>query len=116
MLKTDAATANGRIYPRHVMQKAIDEYKQKFPSRMIVYSGTDADLRKAIGTIEDVKLQGDMVKVDVKFFNTYIEPNKSRLTWTPVGIGKLEKLDNGTYKVYDYSIEHFSLVDESKYD
>lgn len=116
MLRTDAPTVNGRIYPRDVMEKAIANYKKNCQSKLVVYSGISPYREKAIGTIEAVRLDGDMVKVDVRFFNTYIEPNKSSLKWTPVGTGKLEKLDNGIHKVYDYSIEHFSLVDESEYD
>jgi hypothetical protein len=62
-IKADEPTANGRVYPKEVLQKAVEEFNEKIKTKSVPVqlcsTGETPDCRFSIGTVTGVELSED---------------------------------------------------------
>lgn len=89
LMRADVVTGTGRVYPRHVLEKAIKEYKEKIDKRQAY--GTMED---SVGTVmlrlvdvshlvTDMSMDGDDVNVEIEVFDT--DKGKMLQEWIEAG-------------------------------
>jgi hypothetical protein len=69
ILDLDKPNANGRIYPKDVMEKAISKYKKDMvdQKRALIGSeltGSELNVEKAYGIVDDIYIEEDTVFID----------------------------------------------------
>ena len=119
ILIADKVNLNNRIYPRAVVEKAVSEFNDKYvkSKRAVVYSSLESDLTKAIGLINEIKLDENEVKIDIKWLHPQYEVFNeltNEMCWTPVGLGTLKNVGDGIYEVENYELLHVSGVPKTK--
>jgi hypothetical protein len=123
--KLGVPNKNGRIYPKEVMEKAINDNEQLIKNKGFMVSVYDEhsdpsntiNLTKVAAFVNDCKIENDMVVADIELLNTpmgnYIKENIDK-PWSvrPVGFGKLTQNEQGQHVVSDYELLYFTFTDE----
>ena len=67
----DIPTANGRVYPRHVVEQAIRDVNWTIPVVMSADAGkTKVDLSNTVGLVTDLVTDGEVLKGNFKIYDT----------------------------------------------
>jgi hypothetical protein len=101
-VKVDVRLPSGNLYPKKVMQKAIDEYMQRDESIRFGCLGdeqnTEVELSKASHIVKDVTIEDDMVVADIKILQTPAGDDLQRLidakiplNYSPRGMGSVNE-------------------------
>jgi len=114
VLTIDKPNKNGRIYPRHVVEKELAKYHKNFiAERRAIVSRKIPEtamfnLMDAMGIVTDMTIEGDTVFAEVSFFasdftRTVAEKLIREGTYhlRTSGMGTLTKQEDGTYLVND---------------
>lgn len=114
VLKCDEPTANGRIYPRAVVEKAFEEYQKKVDDHAALGPVYDnhVSLKGASFLVKELKLEGDAAKVVIETL-----PNergaelakmleRKEVVFTPTGVGTVTDGLVGE----DYNLRGFSIA------
>ena len=123
IIDIDKPNANGRIYPREVVEKAFKKYKEDMvdKNRAIVFntnsSTRDNDLANAYGVVKDIIIEGDEGFVEMEplslvrcsTFTALLEDNK--LFVATAGVASLK---DGVVQD-DYELTHLFLTDDPSY-
>ena len=105
---------NNRIYPRAVMEKALEKYKKDFidEKRAFVQKrqphNSMVNLLDCVGIVKEVIIEGDEVLMDVEFFPNVPEGlmtetaiKSGHLHLRTHGMGSMHLQPDGTYIVGD---------------
>ena len=114
LLKMDEPTvATGRIYPKEVMQPALEKFQEQIVAgRATVYrvhkalsDFYDLPLSLVIGVAEEIKIEDNLIVAEIRLF-----PHEEMLYkvghFSMSGIGKVSKNEAGNDVVSDYEIRH----------
>lgn len=116
----DTTNANGRIYPRELVEKMFLKYKEDMidKGRSIVFKNADKNLEHAYGLVKDYKIEGNDVFIDVKPLTltgvemlTELIDNK-KLHFVTGGIGTLK---DGVVQD-DFVLDYIFLSDDPAYN
>jgi len=108
ILQADMLTANGRVYPKEVLEKAIADYKAR-PRMGPVDAEGKVRLANASFEVKDIRMEGDKVVVEVDLFRNLciaelLRRKQARLT--PVGYGTV----TGSLVREDYILTGFGVT------
>lgn len=121
IMTVDSPNLNKRIYPREVLQKALDKYTKEFVSekRALIVGklpeNSTINLQDAIGIVKEITIEGDKVMVEAEFFSDLyrqiIESGKFSLR--TAGMGTLKKDKNGNDVIQeDYELISCFVTDD----
>lgn len=112
VMQTDVPNANGRVYPKETIQKAISECSGK---NLMIYCGVpndrlNPDLKDAIGTAK-LRIEGDDVIADITQLDTPIGLVMEDV-WTSSGVrtGGRGTITDGY--VTDFQFDYLILTDD----
>lgn len=121
VITMDSPNANGRIYPREVLEKSFIKYKNEMidKGRAIVFSKMSNNLDDAYGLVEDYEIKGGSVYIKVKPLlliwkdcNKFTDLIKNNvLHFTTAGIGTIK---NGVVQD-DFILDYIFLTDDPSY-
>ena len=110
----DKPNKNNRIYPRAVMEKALEKYKKEFIDEKRAFvqkkipETTMVNLLDCIGIVKEVIIEGNEVLMDVEFFPNVPEGLMTEVAITgghlhlrTHGMGSMHLQHDGTYIVGD---------------
>ena len=111
--KADQVNANGRIYPKDIILKAVAEAQKKVEDRMMFVYPVPGDegLDKAIGIVTMLEADDDtgVVTCDWEELPTAKLP-KDMLQLAPRGPGKLEPNEDGVNVVTEYELQCLDVI------
>ena len=125
LLTLDKPNANGRIYPKEVIEKALQKYRDEYVIKTRAFvtkkppESPTVNLLDTVGVIKEIIVVDNTVMADVEFLNvpeakifeTALYSGKLHLR--TAGIGSIHKQDNGTYTVgEDYQLTSCFLTDD----
>ena len=122
VLIVDTPNANHRVYPREVMNRMIEDARDRIrEDKLFVVrkqpESTTVDLNEVIGTIKNIEIEDNKVFVSVSFFpqcfsaGRQIEEGKLHLRTS--GLGTLTEQPDGTFRVSnDYELISCFLTDD----
>ena len=112
ILFLDKPTKNNRIYPRDVMEKAIEKYKKEFVDEQRAFilkeipGESCVNLKNVIGVVKEIKVEDNTVFVEAEFFpnvnsGTVIGDaiKEGKLSLRTHGIGSMRLQPDGTQKI-----------------
>ncbi len=121
-ITVDKVNANGRLYPRAVVEKAIAEYTEKFVKQGRAFGeignviDSTVNLARASHQIMGFEWVGDTLLVDVRIMTTPLGKTLSHLVdagmtiaMTPRGLGSLK---DGVVQE-DYTLNAFDAIEAS---
>ena len=113
VLSLDKPNKNGRIYPRDVIEKALQKYRDEYVSKsraMVtrnIPTQNDIDLGDVVGIVKDIITTDEEVLAEVQFLNLPKAQGleealtSGKLYMRTSGIGKMTKQADGTFKIDD---------------
>jgi hypothetical protein len=124
ILDLDKPNANGRIYPKEVMENAIKKYKEDMidKKRALIGSeltGPELNIEKAYGLVDDIYIEDDSVFIEFhplqlpicEILTPLVESKKLHFATCGV-VAKMENNIVGD----DYELRYTFLTDDPSYD
>jgi hypothetical protein len=117
VIEADRPTINGRIYPREVLEKAIEDYNKLGPSFVSCdLDGTSLSLAKVIATAEDFRLtESGHVVATIQFIEPMSEETAEMLLklsdFSPMSIGTAN--EDGVIQP-DLKFSYFALTPKER--
>ena len=120
ILQTDVPNKNNRVYPRMVVERAIEEFNQRGVNvgtlEDVVFPSAYVDIREAAFTVSNLRIDDNgMAIADIKYLATpkgkvleRLEPD-NLIAYTFVGNGNLTAKD-GVTTVTDFHISHVAAI------
>jgi hypothetical protein len=108
--KADTPTANGYIYPKEVLKKALDERISK--GNFFVYQSESLNIENIFAEVKSYKIKPTSeILVDVKLLDTPIAKQfeNEKIELTTFGVGILE--DDKKTISKDFKISHLFVVE-----
>ena len=126
LLKLDGPNKNNRIYPRSVMEKAINDAQTLVKeNRMFVIVGTEhdsyqMDISKSAAILTRLEINenavvGETRTLDLplgKFVDDLLSQPNTKLQLRMAGMGRIQKNEKGQYVVSDYEMTHAIFTSE----
>jgi hypothetical protein len=117
--RADAKNQNGRVYPKHILEREVERYKKEFINKNMAYGELDhpdssqVELKNASHIVRDVWWKGNDVLGEVKvlptpmgnILRTLLDENLS-IGISSRGMGSVDQKRDGTVKVN----EDFQLI------
>lgn len=122
VLTVDAPNANGRIYPRKLIESELDRLQDNIKNgRLFVYGGPEnASLTNIIGVVNSTILQDDTVTIEINFLEKGIKEGlimglqSGELKIRSAGVGSLTHREDGTFVINDdYQLTGFFITDKA---
>ena len=118
VIKLDIPNKNNRVYPKTVMEKAIEQYQNQIEKGLAIgviaeydimhgYCGTD--LSKASHIVEKLKIENDNLVAEIRILDTPYGQKllkmfeTKEIVFRPRGIGQVHTID-GIHTIYDYKL------------
>lgn len=113
ILSLNKPNKNGRVYPREVIEKALQKYRDEYvsKSRAVVTRNPPTELEPnlmdTVGIVKDIIATDDEVLAEIQFLNLPKAQGleealtSGKLYMRTAGVGKMTKQTDGTFKIDD---------------
>lgn len=122
--RADAKNQNGRVYPREILMREANTYKQKFVAQRMALGELDhpespiVNLKNACCNVTELWFDGDDVLGNIEVLSTpsgnivrELIKNNIRLGVSSRGMGSVRQMAEGTVEVQeDFSLVCFDIV------
>lgn len=116
-IRPDVPTANGRVYPRAVLERAMEQARRKIRQGVLLVHadaplGGEPDLNDAVGIVNSIHLVDDEVRARINIMDTTtgmavreLLKHGAHVKWT---MGCTGKLKDGHVQVEDFKVDYIN--------